>query len=192
MYWLLEACIFKYRYIHELIYAVFGVCLVCLVRMHAHSAGISSWVCHLQLGYGMTIILERLCISPTEAIHQGDKPYMQQILDPKSQTITRISILDLPSRFVHLLVISPLLDICIKWSTTTVKQSMNMMCISCRSVLVATSLFLMVTFYQQESLFLVANQLTIYSCSNGTFLGRWDVVNIRPAWHLEICRTYER
>jgi len=26
----------------------------------------------------MTIILERLCISPTEAIRQGDKPYMQQ------------------------------------------------------------------------------------------------------------------
>ena len=25
----------------------------------------------------MTIILERLCISPTEAICQGDKPYMQ-------------------------------------------------------------------------------------------------------------------
>jgi len=28
--------------------------------------------------YGMNIILERLCISPTEAIRQGDKPYMQQ------------------------------------------------------------------------------------------------------------------
>ena len=26
---------------------------------------------------GLTIILERLCISPTEAIRQGDKPYMQ-------------------------------------------------------------------------------------------------------------------
>jgi hypothetical protein len=26
----------------------------------------------------MTIILEKLCISPTEAIRQGDKPYMQQ------------------------------------------------------------------------------------------------------------------
>ena len=43
-----------------------------------------SW--HLQLSlaspaeYGMTIILERLCISPTEAIHQGDKPYMQHDL----------------------------------------------------------------------------------------------------------------
>jgi len=34
--------VLKYRYVHELIYAVFGVCLVCLVRMHAHSAGISS------------------------------------------------------------------------------------------------------------------------------------------------------
>jgi hypothetical protein len=42
-----------------------------------------SW--HLQLmslaspaESGMTIILERLCISPTEAIRQGDRPYMQQ------------------------------------------------------------------------------------------------------------------
>jgi len=26
---------------------------------------------------GMTIILERLCLSPTEAIYQGDKQYMQ-------------------------------------------------------------------------------------------------------------------
>jgi len=40
-----------------------------------------SW--HLQLSLAspaedeMTIILERLCISPTEAIRQGDKPYMQ-------------------------------------------------------------------------------------------------------------------
>jgi hypothetical protein len=40
-----------------------------------------SW--HLQLSlaspaqYGMTIILERLCISPTEAIRQGDNPYLQ-------------------------------------------------------------------------------------------------------------------
>jgi hypothetical protein len=44
MYWLLEAYILKYRYIRALIYTVFGVCLVCLVRMHAHSADISSWV----------------------------------------------------------------------------------------------------------------------------------------------------
>jgi len=85
MYWLLEAYILKYRYIHELIYAVFGVCLVCLIHIHAHSAGISSWVWHLQLSYGMTIILERLCISPTEAICQGNKPYMQQDLRLKSE-----------------------------------------------------------------------------------------------------------
>ena len=41
-YLLLEAYILKYRYIHAHIYTVFGVCLVCPVRMHAHSAGISS------------------------------------------------------------------------------------------------------------------------------------------------------
>jgi len=28
--------------------------------------------------YGMSIILEGLCISPTEVIRQGDEPYMQQ------------------------------------------------------------------------------------------------------------------
>jgi len=44
MYWLLEAYILKYRYIRDLIYTVFGVCLVCLIRMQAHLAGISSWV----------------------------------------------------------------------------------------------------------------------------------------------------
>jgi hypothetical protein len=55
--------------------------------MHAHSAGISSRGWHLQLRKaspaedGITIILERLCISPTEAIRQGDKPYMQHSND---------------------------------------------------------------------------------------------------------------
>ena len=41
-----------------------------------------SWRLQLSLAslaeYGMTIILERLCIIPTEAICQGDEPYMQQ------------------------------------------------------------------------------------------------------------------
>jgi len=37
--------------------------------MHAHSAGISSWVAS-PAEYGMIIILERLCISPTEGIWQ--------------------------------------------------------------------------------------------------------------------------
>jgi len=81
MYWLLEVCILKYRYIRALIYTVFGVCLV---HIHAHSAGISSWVWHPQLSLaspaesGMTIILQKLYISPTEAICQGDEQYMQQ------------------------------------------------------------------------------------------------------------------
>ena len=49
--------------------------------MSCTHASALSW--HLQLSLaspaepGMTIILERLCISPTEAIRQGDKPYMQ-------------------------------------------------------------------------------------------------------------------
>ena len=59
----------KYRYVHEPIYAIFGVCLVCLVRMHAHSAGISSWVWHDHH-------LREIMHHTTEAIRQGDKPYM--------------------------------------------------------------------------------------------------------------------
>jgi len=57
------------------------------------------------------------------------------------------------------------------------------------SVQVATSLFSMVTAYRQESLFLVADQTTIHSCSNGSFLGRWGVNNIRLLWYFEICRV---
>ena len=46
-------------------------------------SGISCSVWHLQLSLAfpaeprMTIILERVCIRPTEAIRQGDKPYIQ-------------------------------------------------------------------------------------------------------------------
>ena len=63
--------ILKYRYVHELIYAVFGVCLVCLVCIHAHSAGISSWVWN---DHHLRVIMHH----PTEAIRQGNEPYMQQ------------------------------------------------------------------------------------------------------------------
>jgi hypothetical protein len=63
--------ILKYRYVHELINAVFGVCLVCLVRIHAHSAGISSWVWN---DHHLREIMHRT----TEAIRQRPKPYMQQ------------------------------------------------------------------------------------------------------------------
>jgi len=111
------------------------------------------------------------------------------MFDPKSRSVTRISILDLPFGFVHLLVISPLPDLCINWSMTTVKPSANIMCIIFGSVRVTTSLFSMVTPHQQESIFLVADQTTIQSCRDGSFLGRWGVINIRLPWHLKICRV---
>lgn len=58
---------------------IYTVCLVCLESMHVHSAGISSGVLESLAESEITIILQRLCISPTEAIHQEDRPYMQQI-----------------------------------------------------------------------------------------------------------------
>jgi len=60
----------KYRYIGEHIYIVFGVCLVYLVHMHAHSAGISSWVWNDQH-------LRQIVHHTAEAICQGDIPYIQ-------------------------------------------------------------------------------------------------------------------
>jgi hypothetical protein len=58
-----------------------------------------SW--HLQLmslaspaESGMTIILERLCISPTEAIRQGDRPYMQHSIENIYRMIGDDALLD--------------------------------------------------------------------------------------------------
>jgi len=53
-------------------------------------------------------------------------------------------------RISHLLVLSPLPDLSINWSTTTVKLSAKKMCIISGSVLVTTSLFSMVSPDQQE------------------------------------------
>jgi len=43
-YSLLGPYILTCRYIHDLVYTVFGLCRVCLVPMQAHPAGVSSWV----------------------------------------------------------------------------------------------------------------------------------------------------
>ena len=75
-----------------------------------------------------------------------------QIFDTKSWIITQISTLDLPSGFVHILVISPLPYLRINGSVTTVKPSVNMMCIIFGSVMVAMSPFSMIIPYWQGNL----------------------------------------
>jgi len=147
----------------------------CMSCMHACAL---SWHPQLSLAspaeYGMIIILERLCISPTEAICQGDKLYILQIYLPD---------------WVRQLVTSPLPDLPINQSTAAMQLSTNKVCIIFRLVLVIGSLLSMVTPYRQETLLLVTKQRMILSCLNGSFLTRWDVINIKPSWHLKICRV---
>jgi len=68
------------------------------------------------------------------------------------------------------------------WST-------NKMYIMYISELVIGSLLLVVITYRQETCFLVTEQTTILSSSNGSFHGRWGVVNIRTLWHVKIWRV---
>jgi len=56
------------------------------------------------------------------------------IFDPESRIITRISVLDQPSRLVHQLVTSPLPDLHINRSTTVVWPTTNKMCIMFGSI----------------------------------------------------------
>jgi hypothetical protein len=116
-------------------------------------------------------------------------PFHMDTWLPKSWIITLISVLNLPSRLVHQLVTSPLLDFCINGSMTASRLSMNKIYIIFRSVLVVGSLLAMITSYRQETLFLVVEQMTIHPYSNGLFLMWWDVVNIKPPWHLKICKV---
>jgi hypothetical protein len=43
--------------------------------------------------------------------------------------------------------------------------------------------------YRQETIFLVTKQTTVLSFSNGLFLERGGIVNIRTLWRVEICRV---
>jgi hypothetical protein len=54
-------------------------------------------------------------------------------------------------------------------------------------MVIGSLLLLMVTPYLQETMFLLAEQTTILSCSNGLFLIRQVVVNMKQLQHLEIC-----
>jgi len=94
------------------------------------------------------------------------------ILHLELQVITRISILDLPSRYVYRLVTLILPDVHIIGSMTANSPSPSKMYIMFRLVMVTGYLLLMVTPYWQEFIFLTANQITIHSCSNGSFLTR--------------------
>jgi len=98
---------------------------------------------------------------------------LRWIFDPESQIITRISVLDLPSRLVYQFVISPLPDLHIDRSTTAIWPTANKMCIIFGSTLIVVGYqLLVVTPYRQETLFLVADQSTIHSRSSGLFQGR--------------------
>jgi len=111
------------------------------------------------------------------------------ILNLVSRIITRISVWDLPYRLVHQLVTSPLPDRCINRSTTAIRPSTSQMCIIFRSVIVIGPQLTIVTPYRQETIFVVAEQTTVYSCFNGSFHERWGVINITPLSHLDICRV---
>jgi len=80
-------------------------------------------------------------------------------------------------------------DLCINWSTHAVSPSASMMRMIIRSVFLVRSLLSMVTSYWQNTLFLVAIQMTILSCSIVFFLMGWNVVNIKTIQHDEICKV---
>jgi len=94
------------------------------------------------------------------------------IFDPESPIITRISVLDLRFRLVYQLVTSPLPDLEINRSMTWIRSLASKMAIIIGSIMIMGSLLLMDTTYRQETLFLVAKQMTIHSHSNGLFLWR--------------------
>jgi len=108
------------------------------------------------------------------------------ILDLESRIDTSISLLDVPSRLKHQLVTSALPNLHINWSTTAIRPSASKMYNIFWWVMVAGYQLSMVTPYRQETLFVVAEETTIYSCSNGWFQDKWGVINIRGLTHLEI------
>jgi len=77
--------------------------------------------------------------------------------------------IDLPSGFVNQSVISPLADLYIHWSMTTIKPSASKMYLIFRLIMVVGSLLSMVTTYRQGTFFLVTEQMKIHSCFNGLF-----------------------
>jgi len=142
------------------------------------------------------IILLRLwCYRYTSRIIQDHSIIQIWILNQMSWVITGITLLDQPSGFVHLLVISPLPDLHTNWSTTAIMPSADRMCIIFRSVLVVESLLSMVIAYRQETLFIVAEQTTILTCPMDYPL--WDEISsiseyYRISRYAESYRRYSR
>jgi hypothetical protein len=69
-----------------------------------------------------------------------------------------MSVFDLPSRLVYQFLTSPVPNLRINRITTAIKTSTGKLCIIIKSVLVVEFVLAMVTSYQQETLFLVADQ----------------------------------
>jgi len=151
-----------------------------------------------------TLPLHSLCITTTRSLfnYVTVMPLVIQVYfwnhsgslnDPNEDTWSEImnyhSDCHLGSTFgiSHLLFISPFPNLCINDPWWQLSQSSNKMCIIFGLAMIVGSLFSMVTPHQQESLFMVVNQMTIHSWCDGLFLRRWGVVTIRLPWHLEIC-----
>jgi len=137
----------------------------------------------------MIPVLHLSCYRYTSEIILDHFLMLRWILDPESSIITRISLLDLPRRLVHQIVTSPLPDHHINRSITAIRPTTRKMCIILRSVMVVGSLFSIVTPYRLETLFVVTEETSIRSCSNGSLPMRWHVVNIIPPSYLMICRV---
>jgi hypothetical protein len=111
------------------------------------------------------------------------------ILDLESRIISWISVLNIHSILVHQLVTSPLSDIDINRSITVTRRRARMMCIIVRLVIAVGRQWWMVTPDWQETVFLVAEQMTIHLCSSGSVLERGGVINMRALTNLDICRV---
>jgi len=110
------------------------------------------------------------------------------ILDPESRIISRISELDLPSRSIAQFITSSLTNLHHNSSTPTIMPSTWKMYIIPGFVMVVEYRLLMVASCWPETLFLVAEAMTINWCCKCSFLDRRSVVNIKSWMHLEICR----
>jgi len=134
-------------------------------------------------------ILRLWCYRNISGIILDHSIFLLWLLDQESRIITRISVFNLPSRIVHQLLTSPSLDLHSNRSMSAIRRSAGKMCIIFRLVLVVGSRLPMVTSYRQETIFLVAKQMTILASSHHSIHLRWDVVNTKPLQHLEICRV---
>jgi len=130
------------------------------------------------------LVLELYCENHTGSLNNPKSDTRSGITNSHSEIHIGSS-----SRIVYLLLILAIPDHHINESAATIKWSLNKWCISVGSVMVAGSLFAMVSLRWRKTSFAVADRRTILSRSNGSFLMRWGVINIRLTLHFTICRV---